>query len=541
MKSYIKNVILVMSGGSGARFGADCPKQYCLMNNRYVIDYVMDACRHSTLADAVVVVCTKEYYSFIRERYACPAVIGGNSRPESVANGIWYVKEHYACEKLIITNAVCPLATSEQYDKYFKLLDENDYVLTTWKLAPALHRFDGTRVDRDDYFNVMEPDAYRFPMLYDNFDFMSLKKYIFHNMPEDSKGYFCFDYPYTMKLTYPHDLKLLEVLYDDIVSQPGREETLQVVNNYLSADGRQGVSRWIMSVQRHMKEMVQNYSVSAYALNCQTEANVVFEADSDRCGKLIFKFTPSSFHFNKELTYYRYSAKGLMAELVGYDTQFNAIVLKQVKPGLQVRFSLDNDELRSFYDSISENMISASAIRDSTEPLPTIQSEFEEYVDASGHYTYLLQFRKTMEAKARRIWALYFEDAPKYFLHRDLHRRNILMSEKGCVAIDPRGAIGPKEFEFVIPFIIELRDQREKTVPLYREMFAYFSKYCDKERLAAAMFIFWVYKMDDYVFQKNDNYSLAQWCAESIVRLYFKDMEHAADAEEMPDLLKTAP
>lgn len=82
--------------------------------------------------------------------------------------GIKYIHDHYDCEKLIITNAVCPLATSEQYDKYFRLLDEYDFVLTTWKLAPALQHFDGTRVDRDDYFNVMEPDAYRFKMLWDS-------------------------------------------------------------------------------------------------------------------------------------------------------------------------------------------------------------------------------------------------------------------------------------------------------------------------------------------------------------------------------------
>lgn len=541
MKNYINNVILVMSGGSGTRFGADCPKQYCLMKNRYVIDYVMDACRHSTLTDVVVVVCAEDYYDFIKERYGCPAVIGGSSRPESVANGIKYVKEHYACKKLVITNAVCPLATSEQYDKYFNLLDKNDYVLTTWKLAPALHRFDGIRVDRDDYFNVMEPDAYRFTMLYDNFDFISPKKYIFHNMPEDSKGYFCFDYPYTMKLTYPHDLKLLETLYDDIVVQPSRQETLQVVNNYLSADGRQGVGRWIASIQGYMREMAQKYSVTSYAINCQTEANVVFEAESDTYGKLIFKFTPSPFHFNKELMYYRHSVKGIMAELVGYDKQFCAIVLKQVKPGLQVRFSSENTELRGFYDSVSENMVPASAITDSMEPLPTVQSEFEEYVEASGHYTYLFQFRKTLEAKARKIWAAYFEDAPKYYLHRDLHRRNILMSENGCTAIDPRGAIGPKEFEFVIPFIIEIREQKEKTLDLYKEMFVYFSKYCVRERLAAALFIFWVYKMDDYIFQKNDNYLLAQWCADSIVNLYFENLEQASDPEVLPDLFKSMP
>ena len=40
-KEYVHNVILVMSGGVGARFGTDCPKQYNIMDNRMVIDYVI--------------------------------------------------------------------------------------------------------------------------------------------------------------------------------------------------------------------------------------------------------------------------------------------------------------------------------------------------------------------------------------------------------------------------------------------------------------------------------------------------------------------
>ena len=55
MKNHVHNVILVMSGGVGARFGADCPKQYCMMGNRMVMDYVMDACRKTKGVDAIVI------------------------------------------------------------------------------------------------------------------------------------------------------------------------------------------------------------------------------------------------------------------------------------------------------------------------------------------------------------------------------------------------------------------------------------------------------------------------------------------------------
>ena len=90
----------------------------------------------------------------------------------------------------------------------------------------------------------------------------------------------------------------------------------------------------------------------------------------------------------------------------------------------------------------------------------------------------------------------------------------------------------------MIPFIIELREKQKMTKELYKEMFEYFSVYCEREHLAAALFIFWVYKMNDYVFQKNDQYKLANWCAESIILLYFSDKEKALQETEMPDLMK---
>jgi len=138
MNRYAKNIILVMSGGTGSRFGADCPKQYCLMDGRMIIDYVMDACRKSRDVDEIVIVASEQYVDFCQERYGVPTVQGGTSRPDSVANGIQFVHDNYDCEKLIITNAVCPLATSEQYDKYFSLIGKNDFVLTTCKSDETL-------------------------------------------------------------------------------------------------------------------------------------------------------------------------------------------------------------------------------------------------------------------------------------------------------------------------------------------------------------------------------------------------------------------
>lgn len=41
IKANAKNIILIMSGGVGSRFGADCSKQYCMMGGKQTIEYAI--------------------------------------------------------------------------------------------------------------------------------------------------------------------------------------------------------------------------------------------------------------------------------------------------------------------------------------------------------------------------------------------------------------------------------------------------------------------------------------------------------------------
>ena len=111
--------------------------------------------------------------------------------------------------------------------------------------------------------------------------------------------------------------------------------------------------------------------------------------------------------------------------------------------------------------------------------LPNVYDEFFIFQAEASKYTYEFFFRQSMERKALKVWDVYFKDAPKFYLHRDFHKRNLLKAGNRILAIDPRGAVGPKAFEYVIQFIIELREfpealNREK----YEELFNFFSRFC---------------------------------------------------------------
>lgn len=538
MNSYVKNVVLVMSGGSGTRFGADKPKQYCDMKGRPVIEYVLDACKLSNNTDQVVIVTAQEYVDSIREQYGYPTTKGGVDRTESLYNGLQYVAAHYACEKVIIINAVCPLVVESQIDKYFDLLDQYDYVLTCWKMTSTLHRYDGQMVDRNDYFHVMEPEAYNFKKLHSNYKVDYPVPYVFHQMPKDSKPFYCFDYPYTMKLTYGRDLKIAELLYEEIIEKPRKNQTLQKMNMWLSSFKSEGIDKiyvWSAKIPEMMDVLIQRWEITSYTMNPQAFATCVYEANSRKYGPVIVKLHSPTGRFHAELSYYKNAKGGFMTDLLDYDEEYRALLVRKILPGNQVKYNAQNPDFYDFYDKVNKNFVE---IPEGLEYIPTIIQEFNMNVENASNFTYEHDFRQRLEKMAYDIYDKYFANSKHYFLHRDLHRRNLMQSTNGIVAIDPLGCIGPKEFEYCIEVIIETRQSKD-SINTYMQLFSLFSNFVEPERLAAALFIMYVHKMDEYVFVKHDHYEMASWALNMIKKLYFTEDElpYGKESEHL-DIMK---
>ena len=520
MKKNAHNVILIMSGGVGTRFGADCPKQYCLMDGKPIIEYAINAARFCPSADEVVIVTAKEYLEEVKAKYGFPTTLGGANRTESLANGLAYIAENYDCKKVIVANAVCPLMTEEQLDRYFKFLDDYDYVLTSWKVVSTLHRYDGVCVDRNDFFHVMEPEAYRFKLLHENYKKDFPVPYIFHQLPKTAKGYFCFDYPYTMKITYSTDVKMAMLLYDSLIRKPKQDLIKHNVTMWLSSFGTEGIAQWVAEVPGQMSELADKWRLTNWVMNPKTFATCVFEAESEKYGSVIVKFHAPSGRYKQELAYYRASKNKRMAKLLDNDDSYRALLVKKIVPGMQVGFDCENGDLRDFFSAVERSFIPVEDLPNHQEYID-IRGDFENNVQKSSRYNFATGKKQRLEEAAREVWDTYFEDSQKYYLHRDLQRRNILRGTDGIYAIDPLGIIGPKEFEYTIGFVIEERARPEAFMEIHREMMEYFSRYCDRKRLLAALFITWVHKMDEYVFAKNDDQKLAKWSLEVIEKIFY--------------------
>lgn len=212
MKLTDKRVIMITAGGVGQRFGASIPKQYLMLNGRPVISYVIEACKKSRLADAVLVVCDPRYHQEIGTAYEVDVTSSGPELNITKRNGFDYIREHSSCEKLIVVEAVRPTLEAETLDHIFELLDDYDAVACARKITDSLGHYGEWVVNRAEYYTLNPPEGFRFPLIDKHFDPNSAYTESIQQLPDTSRVYLNFDVPYFDKITYPEDLAKAEAL-----------------------------------------------------------------------------------------------------------------------------------------------------------------------------------------------------------------------------------------------------------------------------------------------------------------------------------------
>lgn len=211
-----KSIGIIMAGGIGSRFKGDKPKQYYLIDGNEMIYYSIKAFKEATSIDDFVVVLDHGEYENgrIADKYGVKTIEGGSTRNHSLKNALDYIAENYPnCEKIIENNAACPMITDKVINDIIDLLDDNDYVQCTYKITDALGSYVNRVVDREDYFLIQSPDAYRFQLLYKSFDPESPIGHPAVQLPESAKGYNYFDFIPNYKVTYPEDIQVIETLF----------------------------------------------------------------------------------------------------------------------------------------------------------------------------------------------------------------------------------------------------------------------------------------------------------------------------------------
>lgn len=176
----MKNIAIILAGGSGKRMGQDIPKQFLNVNDKPVLIYTLETFQKHPMIDEIEVVCIDGWHDILRA-YAKQfnitklkyIVSGGETGQESIRNGIYnlegkcndddiiiihdgirpLVDESVLSDVIVVCKKYGNAVTSLPYNEQIFVVDENDESTTT-KYIP-----------RETLRRVSTPQAYKFGRL----------------------------------------------------------------------------------------------------------------------------------------------------------------------------------------------------------------------------------------------------------------------------------------------------------------------------------------------------------------------------------------
>ena len=510
------NIICILAGGSGNRFGSPVPKQYHLINGRSVIEYVIDAAIKSQ-ADEVIVAADAEKTDLLREKYGVVAFQGGRNRNQSIGNALDFVSDHYECDKFILVDAVCPLVRTDLFDQYFELLDDYDAVFTASDVSTSLARKDRQPVNRKEYLLIESPDAYRFDLLRRYFVQDSPYTTPLHMLPEGTNIKFSYDFKDYMKIMYPHDLAVAKALMDErerhVKFEAHADDAVLDLFAKLRKIDRQGTRVWERQIDKDIERLFTKWEIYEFAVNRDAYTGLVLECRSRKYGDVVLKMYPPflSRRYVKESFIMSTLKDYPQAPLLAVDEKRNAMLLGRVIPGDYIDYITDQTDIAAMFKCMLENKLALLDVKDKPDEIKSIIEQTEDELLVASKYDYYPSMIQYLFDCAKDVYAKNFIEEERFLLHGDAYYKNALRSQDGIKVIDPVGYTDVFVFEYMplLTYELVMHTKPEDYLDQYRELVRFFSSFTDTSKFNAATFVFLVKQLVPSIYEANDEYKRA--------------------------------
>lgn len=213
---------IIVAAGSGTRFGADLPKQFCLLAGRPVLMHTIDRIRLALPDSEITLVLASEMVGYWEDLchtygYESPRIVhGGSSRSESVRNALRALPQ--VPDIVLVHDGARPLVDAVVVHAVVEAALKADGAIPAVAVTDSLRRGKAEcseAVDRSGYYAVQTPQAFRGKLLVDAYnrddagytDDASLMEHAGYSHLLLTAGS-----PVNIKITHPRDIVIAEAL-----------------------------------------------------------------------------------------------------------------------------------------------------------------------------------------------------------------------------------------------------------------------------------------------------------------------------------------
>ncbi|NLZ25800.1 MAG: SDR family NAD(P)-dependent oxidoreductase [Clostridiales bacterium] len=213
--------------------------------------------------DKIIAIVDKEEYDsmYIAKKYGIECALGGDTRNHSIKNALDYIKANYPdTARVLFHDSSRPFIKGETFASFMKMLDEYDGVAMTSDINDSLVTLDGSFVNRREFLLIQTPEAFKFDVIYSDFDENRPDTAIINQIKSKVKIKLAKSSAFNFKITYPQDLFLAEQLMriDFLRTSAINGFDIDLKGKILLLGGSGGVGQAIL------KEL-QKYDVECYA------------------------------------------------------------------------------------------------------------------------------------------------------------------------------------------------------------------------------------------------------------------------------------
>lgn len=233
----MKNIAVVLAGGSGTRMGLSRPKQFLLMAGQTILEHSVDAFQQNEHIESIIIVSNPDFTTeaediVVHHRDSgewdkvLAVIPGGKERSDSSVNAMRYVEAMGSVDGvcLLFHDAVRPLVNQRIITDVCQALQEHEAVNVTLPVVDTIIRTEAgimqAVVDRSTLQRVQTPQGFRFTTVAEAYrraladpDFRATDDCsVVHRYLPEMSIYLVRGSEHNLKLTYVDDIPLFEFL-----------------------------------------------------------------------------------------------------------------------------------------------------------------------------------------------------------------------------------------------------------------------------------------------------------------------------------------
>jgi 2-C-methyl-D-erythritol 4-phosphate cytidylyltransferase len=225
----MKEIAIVLSAGTGKRFGSVKPKQFIMLKSRPILYYSLKTFQEFSNVSAIVLVVHKSFYNkskLISSAFnkVVAVIEGGERRQDSVQNALYWIENNVTegCNRVYIHDAARPIFRSDLLDRLYAASRTFPAVIPIIPVEDTIKRVSqsivNATVNRSEIFRVQTPQVFDFSMLCKAYKTFPASKQATDDasvMEHYGQQIYTVDGEReNIKITYPVDIRIAESLIE---------------------------------------------------------------------------------------------------------------------------------------------------------------------------------------------------------------------------------------------------------------------------------------------------------------------------------------